>query len=238
MFDHEPTDWIDLQNRVAQMFRELDCEVRVGEEHHLVRGTKEIDVWVRDTYTTPPSTYLCECKFWARAIPQEVAHSFRTVVADYGAHRGFIISKAGFQAGVYAAIAHTNTDAMTFSQLQAVFFDRWRKAMAQRFMPFADRLFPYWDYPGRTPRVPWGSAHVQKQEELVAAYAPFVRLSPGLEEDDFRWSLPITLPALDDAGDTSGTITLTTYRQLYDFIDNNKDTALRRFQLLYGEIAN
>jgi hypothetical protein len=50
------------------------------------------------------------------------------------------------------------------------------------------------------------------------------------------WELPITLPRIDENGNEDGTITLATYRQVYDFIDREKDTALRNFQLLYGEI--
>lgn len=30
IFDREPTDWADLQNLVAQLFRELGCDVAVG----------------------------------------------------------------------------------------------------------------------------------------------------------------------------------------------------------------
>jgi hypothetical protein len=48
IFDHEPSDWVELQDRVAQLFSELDCDVKVGERVELVRGSKEIDVAVRD----------------------------------------------------------------------------------------------------------------------------------------------------------------------------------------------
>lgn len=236
IFDREPTDWADLQNLVAQLFSELACEVVVGARLKLVRGTKEIDVWVRDPHTSPPSQYLCECKFWNKPIPQEVIHSFRTVVSDYGAHRGFIISRAGFQSGAREAVRNTNVDLVTFPELQAMFFDRWRIAMAKRFMPYADRLFPYWDYPGKMPKIKWEKEHVERQQELIKAYLPFVHLGPIVEMRGFVWELPMTLPALDAQGNINGKITLSSYRQLYDFIDANKDVALKHFQILYGEI--
>jgi hypothetical protein len=44
IFDREPTDWADLQNRVAQLFSELGCEAAVGATVELVRGVKEIDM--------------------------------------------------------------------------------------------------------------------------------------------------------------------------------------------------
>jgi hypothetical protein len=236
IFDQEPADWEDLQSRVGQLFSELGCHVAVGHRLNLVRGSKEVDVWVRDPHTDPPSEYLCECKFWNRAIPQEVIHSFRTVVSDYGAHRGFIISRAGFQAGAREAVRNTNLDLVTFPELQAIFFDRWRVAMGQHFMPYADRLFPYWDYPGKMPKIKWDRRHVERQRELIEAYRPFVRLGPLFQMEGSVWQLPMTLPSLDREGNINGQLVLASYRQLYDFIDANKDVALRHFQVLYGEV--
>jgi Restriction endonuclease len=237
IFDREPTNWADLQNLAAQLFSELGCEVVVGERLELVRGAKEIDVWVRDHHTSPPSQYLCECKFWNKPIPQEIIHSFRTVVSDYGAHRGFIISRAGFQSGALKAVRNTNIDLVSFPELQALFFDRWRIAMGKRFLPYADVLFPYWDYPGKMPKIKWREEHVRRQRDLIDAYKPFIHLGPIVGMDtDFVWNLPMTLPALDPQGKINGTITLSSYRQLYDFIDQNKDVALKHFQVLYGEI--
>jgi len=236
IFDHEPADWRGLQDRVAQLFSEIGCDVRVGEKVKLVRGKKEIDVLVRDRQTSPASDYLCECKFWSKPIPQEVIHSFRTVVSDFGAHRGFIISRAGFQAGAKEAAAETNLDLVTFEEFQSLFFDRWRIAMGRKYRPYADRLFPYWDYPGRMPRIKWEKLHVDRQQLLVEAYRPLLRIGPLFEMEGYIWNLPMTLPSVDDKGNQDGTITLATYRQMYDFIDRHKDVALKQFQVLYGEL--
>jgi Restriction endonuclease len=130
IFDREPTDWKDLQRMVGQMFSEMDCVVRVGERVGLVRGGKEIDVYVLDNGVAPPAQYLCECKLWKKAIPQEVVHSFRTVVADYGSNIGFIISSGRFQPGAQKAAVNTNVQLVTFVELQDIFFDRWRVAWA------------------------------------------------------------------------------------------------------------
>lgn len=240
IFDQEPTDWEDLQNKVAQLFEECGCEVSVGITVELVRGAKEIDVYVRDGLTAPPSQYLCECKFWSRAIPQEVIHSFRTVVADYGANRGYIISRVGFQAGAYEAVRNTNIDLVTFQELEAIFFPRWKVAMGKKFMPFADRLFPYWDFPGKRPQKQWGPQDVARQAELIEAYLPLIHLGPLEEMGGFEWRgrLPMTLPKIEPDGAINGEITLNTYRELYNFIDQNKENAFRHFQILYGEIAD
>jgi Restriction endonuclease len=236
IFDHEPADWAELQDRVAQLFSELECDVKVGERVELVRGSKEIDVAVRDHQTVPPSVYLCECKFWSKPIPQEVLHSFRTVLADFGAHRGFIISRAGFQAGAKEAVQNTNLDLLTFEELQALFFDRWRVAMGKRYRPQADLLFPYWDYPGKMPKIKWKEEHVQRQQLLIEAYRPILHIGPLFEMEGSVWTFPIMLPRLNESGNAEGTIILTTYRQVYDFIESSKDLAMKHFQVLYGEI--
>jgi Restriction endonuclease len=237
IFDRDPADWSDLQTLVAQMFREIGCDVAVGERVELVRGTKEIDVFVSDPATAPASRYLCECKFWSKPIPQEVVHSFRTIVADYGAHRGFVISRAGFQSGAREAVQKTNIDLITFQELQTIFIDRWRIWMGKHFMPYADRLFPYWDFPGKQPRIKWTPWHVEKQHLLTEAYLPLVQLGPTLEGRGYRWTLPMVLPKLDDNFNQIGEIRLTTERAIYEFLDANKDVALREFQIIYGEVA-
>jgi hypothetical protein len=235
IFDHEPENWVELQDLVAQLFSEVGCDVKVGERIKLVRGEKEIDVAVHDPQTTPPSIYLCECKFWSKPIPQEVVHSFRTVISDFGAHRGFIISRAGFQAGAREAVKNTNLDLLTFAELQSLFFDRWRIAMGKRYRPHADRLFPYWDYPGKMPKIKWSEEHVRRQQLLIEVYRPLLRIGPLFEIEGSVWNLPMTLPTVDESGNENGTITLSTYRQVYDFIERYKDLAIKQFQVLYGE---
>jgi hypothetical protein len=114
IFHRDPANWEELQDMTGQLFDEIGCEVVVGKPIDNVRGAKEIDVFVRDVAITPPAVYLCECKLWKRAVPQEIVHAFRTVMADVGAHRGFIISGAGFQKGAFEAATNTNIDLVTF----------------------------------------------------------------------------------------------------------------------------
>lgn len=236
IFDRSPSDWRDLQNLVAQLFRELGCDVDVGRRIELVRGSKEVDVLVADVASTPPARYLVECKFWSRAVPLEVVHSFRTVVADSGAHRGFIVSLVGFQEGAHSAASMTNVELVTFDQLQAMFRDRWLVSMGRRYMAVGDALFPYWDYPGKMPKIPWTRDHVERQQALIEAYRPIVGLRPSLEISNWRWNLPMSFPSIDEAGRVTGSLTLKTYREVYDFIEAKKDLALRHFQEVYGEV--
>ena len=222
---------------VGQLFKELGCQVEIGVKTQLVRGQKEIDVLAVDPQTYPPSKYSVECKLWNSSIPQEIVHAFRTVVADLGAHRGIIVSKAGFQSGSYEAAENTNIDLFTFEELQRVFFQRWKDAIPQRFMPYADAMFPYWDPTGGK-RVPshWAEDEQQILRMLVDAYHPFVLVGPSsMGRFGFRVRLPMVVPTVDDSFSITGELTINTYRELSDFLDENKDIALNRFQRLFAE---
>ena len=52
----------------------------------------------------------------------------------------------------------------------------------------------------------------------------------------FKFDLPIVLAAVDQFGHFSGEVHIDTYRQLFDFIGNNKAAALYHFKVLHGEI--
>ena len=235
-FDREPKDWKDLQNLTGQLFSEIGCTVHVTYRVKLVRGEKEVDVVVEDPATTPASIYLCECKLWSEAVPQEVVHGFRTVVGDFGAHRGFIISKKGFQAGAHKAAEKTNISLVTFSELQELFFDRWRRAMGEKYLSIGDKLFPYWDPAGgKRPPKNWRDEHRRKLTQLNDAYAPLINLGPVLKQADYKWALPMKLPKLDASGNVVGELTLKTYREVYDFIELNKELALNQYDALFSE---
>lgn len=236
-FDTEPTDWRDLQNKVAQLFNEIGCTVRISEKASLVRGHKEIDVLAMDSGTAPASTYAIECKNWSNRVPQEVAHSFRTVVADLGAHHGFIVSRKGFQSGAYEAVKSTNVSLLNFTELQQLFVDRWLVSMAKRYEPLADALFPYWDPTGgkRPPAEDWGIREQESMHHLIEAYHPFVLLGPILAHSGYRMQLPVTLPILDDHLEIVGTTTIETARQFYDFVASNFEPALLRYRRLFRE---
>src|SRR6266851_2396647 len=118
IFDREPEDWRELEAFVQQMFAEMGCTAEVRRTIETVRGEVNIDVYVEDPTGTPAHIYLCECKHWTKAVPKTVVHAFRTVVADFGANRGFLISNAGFQSGAYEAAQKSNVELVTWDELQ------------------------------------------------------------------------------------------------------------------------
>jgi hypothetical protein len=163
--------------------------------------------------------------------------TFRTVMADTGAHRGYIISRAGFQSGAFEATANTNIDLVTFAKLQEIFSDRWRIAMGERLTPYTDIFFPYWDpVGGRMPKFNWTREHVERQQKLIDAYRPMLMLRPLSDKRRFEALFPIILPAINERGEFEGEIIINGYRQLYDFIESSLPIALYHFQVLHGEV--
>jgi len=126
---------------------------RRGREDYCDRtGNVEIDVFAEELVRGRRYIVLCECKYWKSAIPQNVVHGFRTVVADTGAHKGYIISMKGFQAGSFKAADATNLELVTWEQFQESFDSSWLinffspKLLAELngLMTHAEPFLPLW----------------------------------------------------------------------------------------------
>lgn len=120
-----PSDWWGLQETVAQILEESGLSVEIEKKIRTARGTVKIDVLAVDCSQIPPITYLCECKHWKSPVPKTVVHSFRTVVSDYGANCGLVISSAGFQTGAQSAAQNSNILLLDWQGFQQLFEERW-----------------------------------------------------------------------------------------------------------------
>ena len=139
-----PKDWRDLQIQVEKIMKESGLIAESEKDIETVRGIVNIDVYAEDTSQRPKTIYLCECKFWQKAIPKSVVHSFRTVVNDFGANWGLIISSHGFQSGTFAAAANSNIRLLTWKEFQELFLERWFKNyMQKRLLEENDPLVEY-----------------------------------------------------------------------------------------------
>lgn len=125
-----PSDWRDLQGQVARVFQECGLEVEIEKDIQTVRGNVEVDVFARDSEQRPPVVYLCECKRWKSRVPKNVVHALGTVVSNYGANWGIIISSMGFQKGAYEASQQTNLRLLDWNEFQGLFAPLW----VERFM--------------------------------------------------------------------------------------------------------
>ena len=123
--DTAPDSWRDLQERVARILSECGIATAIEKVVETARGKVEIDVWAHDSSSTPPQTYLVECKRWCDAVPQTVVHAFRTVVGDSGANWGAIVSSNGFQSGAYEAARYSNVRLLSWLEYQNLFAESW-----------------------------------------------------------------------------------------------------------------
>lgn len=134
-------DWRDLQNKVCQLFNEMAYEAETTKSVELAgRGTKEIDVYVKDPLASHNQIYLIECKHWESNVPQEVVHGFKFVMESVGANTGFIVSKNGFQSGAREASRFTNIQLVTFEELQHLYGGEWFRKQRAKLAPLLDKL--------------------------------------------------------------------------------------------------
>lgn len=125
IFKHKPENWRELEIKVTEIFSQCGFKADNNVEIKTVRGTVNVDVLAIDNNITPNTTILIECKYWNTNIPQTVIHSFRTIVNDYGANHGLIISRNGFQSGSYEAVKNTNIKLLSWNEFLEMFELRW-----------------------------------------------------------------------------------------------------------------
>lgn len=120
-----PETWQELEDLVRDILAE--CGMTAERQVHvkLLRGGVDVDVVATEVVQGITTRIICECKHWESSVPQQVVHGFRTVLSETGAHRGYIISKAGFQSGAYEAAEKTNVELLTLEEFQGTFFERW-----------------------------------------------------------------------------------------------------------------
>ena len=111
---------------------------------------------------------ICECKDWATNIPKEVVHAFRTVMQETGAHRGYIVSRVGFQKGAMEAASATNIELVTFAEFQNIYFD---KSIHQRIEDVEAQIGNFKTY--YEPLGPPGYAKLKNAKERAAYDAVF-----------------------------------------------------------------
>jgi len=121
----EPKNWQELQNEVAKILEECGFSVEIEKVIKHVRGEFEIDVYAEEIIDRRNYIIICECKYWQNRVPQQIIHSFRTVLTDIGANIGYIISMVGFQSGAFKASEFTNLELVTWDQFQEAFLDTW-----------------------------------------------------------------------------------------------------------------
>jgi hypothetical protein len=201
VISRSPQTWQQLQEEVALILNECGLSASTDLPVELVRGTADIDVFAIDQSHQPHSKIIIECKHWKKAVPKTVVHSIRTVVADYGAHRGMVISTKGFQSGAVEAANQTNVDLLDWEQFQAIFTERWiRNYFCPKIHEVTERLVrlccePFGGYPMWLPETNQ-NAYVELEKKYAAlaflAEAYLMQSLTGQSERPLIVKLPMT----------------------------------------------
>ena len=199
--EKEPQTWQQLQVWCAQIFHECGWQAKTEVTVDLVRGRAEIDVLATETVRGREYKTLVECKNWSSRVPQHVVHSFRTVVADVGANAGYIVSMAGFQAGAYQAVEHTNVKLLTWHEFQEIFEQQWYWEYLTKYV--VEHLEPLGDYLEPIPAMTHWDQYLEKEEVerlkqlyrehqplgvLIMALSPYIGMLNG---QSTRLELPL-----------------------------------------------
>ena len=110
--------WKQYQEGVAQLFRELGCDVATDLVVEGVRGKDAIDVSIRFVRFGLRQHWIVECKLWGRPVPKEKVRALKSIVDNIGADRGLLIAEAGHQSGAFAAARSTNITLISLADLR------------------------------------------------------------------------------------------------------------------------
>lgn len=165
-----PETWQELEDLVTAILNECGMRAERGRTLKIPRGTIVVDVVAEETIDGIIHRSLCECKNWSHAIPKEIVNAFRTVMQETGAHRGYIISKAGFQSGAIEAANFTNIELVTFAEFQERHFDKWIKNRLWAMERAVDGFNTYYE-----PLGPPGYSKLGNDEERAAYDSVFER---------------------------------------------------------------
>lgn len=236
VFNRQPDSWQELQDFVGKMFRECNFDTHISKKVKLIRGSKEIDVYAQDTYSEHKPIILVECKHWHTLVKQETIHSFRTVVNDFGANIGFIVSKSGFQAGCYEAIKNTNIQLVSLEELQEIYHLRWRREMVKKYILYARLLQPYWHCSSKLP--PYKNVEnvdFNTQVLIGSAYSPICDLLLPDYFENGCVTYPFQIPVINDAFEIIGSVEIKNDREYFDFCEENHENGIRHFKMLFKE---
>jgi len=234
IYSNEPDTWQDLQQKVAEVLSVCGCESYVEHEINLVRGQVEMDVVAFDRTRQPEIVYLCECKYWRTPIPQSVVHSFRTIVNDFGAHFGFIISRVGFQSGAHEAAKKTNISLVNWYDFQALFSDRWVAGRYEQIRPELEKLFEYYDYLSAPIRnsIQGNEDRMKEYGQILDRYKSQANINPWnrmIGSNNFPPPLPVIIQ--DDTSEGLGTERqFKDYSSFFDWHEERTKEGLERFQ--------
>ncbi|MDR7098949.1 hypothetical protein J2X04_001296 [Lysobacter niabensis] len=102
------SNWKEYQAATADVFRRLQCDVKIEYAAKGPHATHDVDVYATFHRSGILCTWIVECKLWNKPVDKGEVMKLRGIVTDLGADRGILISEAGFQSGAQDAARGTN----------------------------------------------------------------------------------------------------------------------------------
>lgn len=137
IYHEKPSDWIDLQNKVAHVLEICGFNVETPKVLESVRGNVEVDVYAKSL----DMLIICECKYWKSNIPQNIIFAFRTILSDIGANKGIVIAKNGFQVGAYKQVEKTNIEIVTWEEFIEQYKEKYLKLYVKKLSKIERSLY-------------------------------------------------------------------------------------------------
>lgn len=145
----------ELENQVAQLFRDAGCRAQTRVDVEGARGWDNVDVWVEFESLGIGEQWLVECKDESRPAVKDDVRALRTRVENIGASRGVLVSRRGFQKGCVDLAANTNIlliDPVGLAEgLETEIVDQRLRRTLARATSLVDRLLEMKKYGTRPP---------------------------------------------------------------------------------------
>jgi len=238
MFESPPTNWRDLQNKVAKVFSDLGYESEVEKDIITVRGKVNIDVYAENKKEIPKSIVLGECKHWSKCVPKSIVHSFRTVVSDYGANFGIIISNKGFQSGAYEAAESSNIELLSWQEFQERFLTKWLEKVINDTDKIGRPLWHFTNYTLDFYDNELNKLSKEKQEKFFESRRRYAEFAFYSIKDMYLSRFTGEIEYLDKAIDERKLklpIAVNSYIDYFDFIKHYCIDGLSEFDELFGK---
>ena len=234
IFDKEPKDWIDLQDKVAYILAKCGYRVETPKKIETPRSNIEVDVFAQNS----DLQILCECKNWNKKISQNTIFSFRTIVSDIGANKGIIIAKKGFQSGAYKGAQYTNIELKTWEEFMLCYKERYVENCIKEHLKIHSRLFrvvddkyEYWECYDLLNKK-------QRQEvdglknRLMKIILQMTPLCSMVQFNEVEWNLGYT-DAIIKKTEEKFLKKFNSYSDFFEFVDDEIKEILPQIELLY-----
>ena len=110
--------WYKFQEEIKDHFISIGADAQTNVRVQGVRTSHDIDVFVRTKFLGEDLVWLVEAKYWKTKVSKAHVLAFRSIVEDFGADRGFMVSSAGFQKGAVEASRDTNVKLKSLAEMK------------------------------------------------------------------------------------------------------------------------